>query len=120
MIYLVSRNKSLFRSSKYSEIPFNGAMEILSPLKEVQLDTETQGLECHSKPLLTIQLGCRENQIVFDWTTLTIEEKLSLKQYLESERIFIGHNLQFDLTFLYKQNIWVKHIYDTMIAEQLI
>lgn len=120
MIYLVSRNKSLFSSTKYSEISFNEAMEILSPLKVVQLDTETQGLECHSKPLLTIQLGCRENQIVFDWTTLTIEEKLSLKQYLESERVFIGHNLQFDLTFLYKQNIWVKHIYDTMIAEQLI
>lgn len=34
--------------------------------------------------------------------------------------MFIGHNLQFDLTFLYKQDIWPKHIYDTMIAEQLI
>ena len=45
MIYLVSRNKSLFSPTKYSEIPFNEAMEILSPLKEVQLDTETQGLE---------------------------------------------------------------------------
>lgn len=39
---------------------------------------------------------------------------------MESERLFIGHNLMFDLTFLYKQDIWPKHIYDTMIGEQLI
>ena len=26
----------------------------------------------------------------------------------------------FDLTFLYKYDIWPNHIYDTMIAEQLI
>lgn len=51
---------------------------------------------------------------------MTQEEKTRLKEYLESDRLFIGHNLMFDLTFLYKQNIWIKHIYDTMIAEQLI
>ena len=95
-------------------------MEILYPLKEVQLDSETMGLDCHTKALLTLQLGCTENQVVFDWTTLTKEEKQELKEYLESDRLFIGHNLMFDLTFLYKQDIWPQHIYDTMIGEQLI
>lgn len=120
MIYLVSKNRSLFESDKYSNISFKEAMEILYPLKEVQLDTETMGLDCHTKALLTLQLGCTENQIVFDWTTITREEKQELKKYLESDRLIIGHNLMFDLTFLYKQDIWPKHIYDTMIAEQLI
>lgn len=69
---------------------------------------------------MTLQLGCTENQVVFDWTTLTTEEKRQIKEYMESERLFIGHNLMFDLTFLYKQDIWPKHIYDTMIGEQLI
>lgn len=95
-------------------------MEILYPLKEVQLDSETRGLDCYTKALLTLQLGCTENQVVFDWTTLTKEEKQELKEYLESDRLFIGHNLMFDLTFLYKQDIWPQHIYDTMIGEQLI
>ena len=95
-------------------------MSILIPLKEVQLDTETMGLDCHTKELLTLQLGCTENQVVFDWTTLTLDERKILKEYLESDRLFIGHNLMFDLTFLYKQDIWPNHIYDTMIAEQLI
>lgn len=120
MIYLVSRNKNLFNPEKYSEISFNGAMDILRPLKFVQLDSETQGLDCHTKPILTLQLGCTENQVVFDWTTLSRSEIMELKEYLESDRTFIGHNLMFDLTFLYKVDIWPKHIYDTMVAEQLI
>lgn len=120
MIFLVSRNQVLFKSDKYEVINFNKSLEILEPLQEVQLDTETEGLDPHSKALLTVQLGCTENQVVYDWTTLTKEEKLQLKSYLESNRLFIGHNLSFDLGFLYKQDIWIKNVYDTMIAEQLI
>lgn len=120
MVYLVSRNRSLFNPEKYQQVPFEEALQMLQTLKEVQLDTETMGLDCHTKALLTVQLGCTEFQVVFDWTTLNDKEKQFLKEYLESERLFIGHNLMFDLTFLYKHNIWPKHIYDTMIAEQLI
>jgi DNA polymerase I-like protein with 3'-5' exonuclease and polymerase domains len=120
MIYLVSKNKRLYSPEKYSDVPFEEAMSILEPLKEVQIDTETLGLDCHTKALLTLQLGCTENQVVFDWTTLTNDEIKVLKEYLESDRLFIGHNLMFDLTFLYKQDIWLNHIYDTMIGEQLI
>lgn len=120
MVYLVSRNRTLFKSELYKTISFKEAFTILLPLKEVQIDSETKGLDCHTKELLTLQLGCTENQIVFDWTTLTTNEKKQLKEYIESERLFIGHNLMFDLTFLYKHDIWPNHIYDTMIAEQLI
>ncbi len=95
-------------------------MDILLPLSLVQFDTETMGLDCWTKDLLTVQLGCSENQVVFDWTTLNKEEKQSLKEFFESDRTFIGHNLMFDLTFMYVQDIWIRHIYDTMIAEQLI
>lgn len=120
MIYLVSRNKSLYSSEKYKEINITQAIEILSPLKLVQFDTETQGLDPHTKDLLTVQLGNKENQVVFDWTTLNREEKLQLKRYLESERTFLGWNLLFDLGFMYKQDIWPKHIWDGMIAEKLL
>lgn len=120
MIYLVSRNQRLFSPKKYEQIDFSEALPILLPLQTCQLDTETMGLDCHTKELLTVQLGCSDNQVVFDWTTLNNSEKAQLKKYLESDRLFLGHNLMFDLTFLYKQDIWPKHVYDTMIAEQLI
>lgn len=96
------------------------AMSVLLPLKLCQLDSETKGLDCHTKALLTIQLGNKDNQVVIDWTTLTPREKQIVKNYLESDRLFLGWNLMFDLTFLYVQGIYPKHIWDGMIVEQLL
>ena len=120
MIYLVSHNKSLFQTDKYIEATMKQAMSVLLPLKLCQLDTETKGLDCHTKALLTIQLGNKDNQVVIDWTTLTPREKQIVKNYLESDRLFLGWNLMFDLTFLYVQGIYPKHIWDGMIVEQLL
>lgn len=120
MIFLISKNRELFSNNSFTECTVDSALEWLSKFKEIEVDTETKGLDCHTKELLTIQLGNYENQYVFDWTTLTSSERYRLKQYLEGDRLLIGVNLMFDLTFLYKQNIWPKRIYDLMIAEQLI
>lgn len=121
MIYLVSRNIQLFKTDKYKEASIEEAMDVLNSLFVVQLDTETQGLDCHTKALLTIQLGNKENQVVFDWTTMSKKEKDIVKEYLESDtRLFLGWNLMFDLCFLYVQHIYPRHIYDGMIAEQLL
>lgn len=120
MIYLVSHNKSLFQTDKYIEATMEQAMSVLLPLKLCQLDTETKGLDCHTKALLTIQLGNKDNQVVIDWTTVTPKEKQIVKNYLESDRLFLGWNLMFDLTFLYVQGIYPKHIWDGMIVEQLL
>lgn len=120
MIYLVSHNKSLFQTDKYIGATMEQAMSVLLPLKLCQLDSETKGLDCHTKALLTVQLGNRDNQVVIDWTTLTPKEKRIVKNYLESDRLFLGWNLMFDLTFLYVQGIYPKHIWDGMIVEQLL
>ena len=120
MISLVSHNKSLFQTDKYIEATMEQAMSVLLPLKLCQLDSETKGLDCHTKALLTVQLGNRDNQVVIDWTTLTLREKQLVKDYLESDRLFLGWNLMFDLTFLYVQGIYPKHIWDGMIVEQLL
>lgn len=120
MIYLVSKNKGLFSPTKYKQIEFSEAIKLLFPLKLVQFDTETMGLDPHTKELLTVQLGCKKFQVVFDWTTLSKPEKLQLKSYFESDRVFLGWNLMFDLGFLYVNNIWPKHLWDGMIAEKLI
>lgn len=121
MIYLVSKNKSLFGSKRYKEVPFEEAMKVIEPLKLPQLDTETTGLDEHTKRILTIQIGNKKNQVVFDWITLTISEKNKLKEYLESDdRTFLGWNLMFDLRFLYSVNIWPKHVWDGYIGQKLL
>lgn len=120
MIYLVSNNQRLFNSDKYEIISFKEALDLLSSLKEIQLDTETSGLDCHVKVILTLQLGCTENQVVFDYQSLNSSDKIQLKEFLESDILLIGYNIMFDLTFLYKEGIYPKNIYDAMIAEQLL
>ena len=123
MIYLVSKNKSLFGSKKYKEVTFDKAMKCLLEMNivNVQLDTETTGLDEHTKKILTIQLGNKKNQFVFDWVTLTSKEKQQLKEYLEGDDILLlGWNLMFDLRFLYSVNIWPKHVWDGYIGQKLI
>ncbi len=121
MIYLVSSQRNLFNSNKYKVISYLEAKVILEPLNLVQLDTETEGLDCFTKKLLTIQLGNKFNQVVFDWETIPEECKKWLKEYLEStNRTFIGWNLLFDLRFLYVNNIYPNNLWDGMLTEKLL
>ena len=117
MIYLISNQKSLFKSDLYQEISFKEAKDYLSKLEIIQFDTETAGLDVFTKPLLCYQLGHKENQFVFDQSSYPIT---LMKDLFESDRLFIGHNLLFDLRYLYYYDIWPQHVYDTMLAEQLI
>ena len=121
MILLVSNQQSLFRSNKYRVVEFEYAMSFLYPMRIVQLDTETSGLDCFTKKLLTIQLGNKDVQVVFDWDSLTLAQIKVLKEYLESDdRVFLGWNLLFDLRFLYVNDIWPNNLWDGMLAEKLL
>ncbi len=117
MIYLVSNQQDLFESTQYSKISVDDSLDLLKPLINVQLDTETEGLDCFTKKLLTVQLGNKDNQVVIDCLSIDI---LKYKEFLESNRLFLGWNLLFDAKFLYHQGIYPNHFYDGMLAEKLI
>lgn len=117
MIYLISKQRGLFETDLYEEISFLEAKSNLEKLQVIQVDTETAGLDVFTKPLLCYQLGNKENQYVFDQSSYSIE---LFKDFFESDRLFIFHNASFDLKYLYYYNIWPRHVYDTMLAEQLI
>jgi len=117
MIYLVTANQKLFEDDSYKTISVKESLELLEPLKVVGLDTETMGLDPYTKDLLSIQLGNREFQIVIDCTTI---KPALYKEYLESNRTFLGWNLKFDLKFLYRQKIYPKTVYDGFLAEKLL
>lgn len=117
MIYLVTKQQELFSNPSYKIITVEESLELLEPLEIVGLDTETEGLEVYTKKLKSIQLGCFDFQIVID--TLTISPS-NYKEYLESDRLFIGWNLKFDLKFLYHQGIVPKRVWDGYLAEKLL
>src|SRR6185437_15296816 len=82
---------------------------------EIMLDTETENFCPYSGDLLLLQLGDRDNQFVIN--CLTIDIKL-LKPLLEDEsKLFVLHNAKFDLKWLLHQDINIKRVYDTFLAE---
>jgi DNA polymerase I-like protein with 3'-5' exonuclease and polymerase domains len=115
-IYLVTGQKQLFDNETYKIIGVEESLKLLSPLKIVGLDTETEGFSPFLKKLLMLQLGNRDFQVVVDCTTIDVQ---LYKEYLESERLFIGWNLKFDVKFLFYHNIIPRNLYDGFLAEKM-
>lgn len=118
MVYLVTKQKSLWESTRYKVIDPEEALRILEPLAVVELDTETMGLDPYTKELLTVQLGCADFQVVIDCASVDIQ---LFKNYIENpQRMFLGWNIKFDLKFLYHQRIIPMKVYDGYLAEKLL
>ena len=116
MIYLVTTNNLLPNNDTIKIVSVEDSLKYLEPLQLVGLDTETTGLDCWTEDLLSIQLGCREFQVVVDCKTI---DESYYKEYLESDRLFIGWNLKFDLKFLYRKSIIPNKVYDGYLAEKM-
>ena len=118
MIYLVTQQTSLFSNEHYGIMTAEDAIAEINTWDRVQFDTETRGRNPHLCEVLTAQFGNRARgiQIVVDVTTIDL---LLFKEILET-KLIIGHNLKFDIQFLYKYNIIPTKIWDTMIIEQLL
>ena len=118
MIYLVTGNQQLFGSDYYEIISIAKSLEIINKWDLVQFDTETSGRDPHCCKILCAQFGNRaaDIQIVVDTSTVDI---LLYKNILET-KLIIGHNLKFDIQFLYNHGIIPTNVWDTMIIEQLL
>ncbi len=105
--------------SNFSKFPQASVDEILSYFKDkdsIEVDTETQGRDPHSKRILSLQLGNTERQYVIDVRSINI---LQFKELLET-KLCLLHNAKFDYKFLRKAGIVLDKIYDTMLAEVVI
>lgn len=118
MIYLVTSKQELFHNELYTIITVEESLSIMTPWQVIQFDSETNGRDAHINELLCMQFGNDEAdvQIVVDAQTVS---PLYYKDILES-KLIVGHNLKFDLQFLYNYGIIPRNVYDTMIVEQLI
>lgn len=117
MIYFVTNKQELFENDVYKCISVDESLELLRPLRVVGLDTETEGFDPYTKRLLSLQLGNRDFQVVIDCSTVDV---LQYKEFLESNRTFLGWNLKFDLRFLYRHGIYPRKVYDGYLAEKLL
>lgn len=115
MIYVVTNNNNL--KTSYKKVSVEESLHLLSSLTKVGFDTETSGLDVYTKELKLVQLGNKKFQVVIDTTTVDI---ILYKEFFESDRLFIGHNIKFDLKWLYIHGIIPKRVYDTYTVEKLL
>lgn len=118
MIYLVSGNRRLFESENYEILSPVAAVDIINSWELTQFDSETSGRDAHICNILCIQFGNRaaNTQIVVDTTTVDI----NLFRDILENKLLIGHNLKFDIQFLFRHAIIPKKVYDTMVVEQFL
>lgn len=119
MIYFVTNQTHLFDIFDFKNITAEESIKMIDSWgNKLQVDSETNGRDAHICDLLCFQIGdfSGENQVVIDCTTVDIRK---YKDILESH-VLIGHNLKFDLQFLYKYQIVPRNVYDTMVVEQFL
>jgi DNA polymerase-1 len=112
MIYLVTKQPLSLPDITLCTV--QESLDYLNNLEWVAIDTETSGFDAYLCKLYTLQLGDNNNQYVVDLTTIDINE---YKPLLETKGV-IGHNLKFDLKFLYHQRIIPTKVYDTFLGEK--
>lgn len=117
MIYLVTNQKELFNRDEITLVSVEESLALLHNLDRVGLDTETSGLDPYIDNLLSLQLGNKEFQVVVDASTVDVRK---YKEFLESDRTFLGWNLKFDLKFLFRKGIYPKRVYDGYLGEKLL
>lgn len=118
MIYLVTKQTSLFENTTYTALSVQESISKMGSWAVVQVDSETTGRNPRLCDLLCIQFGNddTDTRIVVDTTTVDVR---LYKEILET-RLCVLHNAKFDLQFLYNYGIIPRRVYDTMIAEQLL
>ena len=118
MIYLVTNQTTLFESEHYTAMSVDDSIKLIESWRAIQFDTEADALDQHVGHLLTMQFGSPDgkDQVVVDCTTVN---PILYKGVLEA-KLLIGHNLKYDLQWLYNYGIHPLNVYCTMIAEQFI
>jgi len=113
MIYVVGPTSI---GSQFTRVELHQVLQYFENKKELQLDTETYGRDPHTKKLVTVQVGDRQNQFVIDVRHVPVKK---LEPLLTS-KLCLSHNAKFEYKFLKTAGIVIENFYDTMLAEAVI
>jgi DNA polymerase-1 len=104
---------------------FQQAIEELNQIPKLCLDAETTGLDSHVAKLRLLQLCTTDekinNRTIYVLDMFKVKNTSGLKDLIESREMLLGHNLNFDLQFLFSLGIdYQGKIFDTYVAERCL
>lgn len=106
---------------KDAKTNFDEAINFLSALDAIAVDTETTGTDALSDKVLLISAGNQYKQFVFDVAALGANLSRLATILNNPKPLKILHNAKFDYKFLkIDLNIVLENLYDTMIAEMML
>ncbi len=115
MNYIICKDRSQFEkigSYNYCELE-----DMVLP-DTIALDTETTGLAPRNCDIFCVQIGTGENNYIIVMYNDNYEFK-DVIPYIEGKTL-IGHNILFDLGFMYKYGFYPEKVLDTMIATRIL
>jgi DNA polymerase-1 len=111
-------NEKLVKSDNYEVSSVEECLRYFEDKEYIEVDTETEGFDPHTKGLLCFQLGDPGRQYVIDSIAIDVQR---FKELLErTDKVFLMQNAKFDLKFFMVQKIYITSVYDTMLAECLL
>lgn len=108
-------NAELVKSSLYEVVSMSECISWVNNLKEVDLDTETQGMFNHNNKIVMLQLHDSGVTYVVDTRYNDIKCLKNLENIVVN-----GQNLKFDYKFLKFHGLELNNIYDTFLAECIL
>lgn len=115
MNYIITKHPEFFSFGEYN---FCELSDMILP-DILAYDSETTGLEARKQDIFCVQLGngLGNNYIIHMYDDNYIFEDII--PYIQNKTL-IGHNLLFDLGFMYKHNFYPKNVKDTMLASRIL
>ena len=115
MNYIITKNRSYFE--KIGEYNYCSLKDMILG-DVISLDTETTGLQPRNYDIFCVQLGTGDNNYIIVMYNEDYEFN-DVVPYITGKTL-IGHNILFDLGFMYKHSFYPEKVYDTMLASKIL
>lgn len=115
MNYIITKNPDYFR--RIGQYNYCNLEDMILPEK-LAIDTETTGLFPRNCDIFCVQIGTGTHNYIIHMYDDNYEFS-DLIPYLTA-KVLIGHNITFDLGFMYKYGFFPKKVFDTFIATKIL
>lgn len=112
--YIITKHPEYFKFGNYN---FCNLEDMILP-DIIALDTETTGLTARDCDMFCCQIGTGTNNYIIHQYDDNYEFA-DVVPYLEGKTL-IGHNILFDLGFMYKYGFYPEKVLDTMLASKIL